>query len=532
MKTLIKENHMYLLKRIFAITFFVTFISGCKKDLLETIPNDRIAVNLYWKTDKDAELATNAIYTYLDGSDIFSWDGMSDIGHSNQTFSSEGLIESGQFDALNSKVLYEWTRDYQGIRAVNSFFAHVDEIKTSNPALINRLKGEAKTLRAYLYIKLAFLYGDVPLVITEISLEESGDLTRTAQSMIWDYIATELTDAAMLLPVTPTEKGRITKGAALALKAKAMLYAGRYEEAASAAKQVMDMNIYSLYPSYEKLFSYGAESNQEVILDKQFIKSTYNNGVFANMAPHSQQASSNYFVPTNKLIDAYQMNNGKDIIDLSSGFDPMDPYANRDPRLKYSIYVLGTELPDGKIFNSKPQSGTADAVDYDYISTKTGFTLKKYINSEDLSQPLNCGINIILLRYTEVLLTYAEAQIESNKIDNTVVDAINKVRLRVDVNMPPISILSQTEMRKIVRRERLVELAFEGLRFFDIRRWGIADKVMPGKVYGMTYSDNGSLITVEAPAVERVFKKNRDYLWPIPQKEKELNPSLGQNPNW
>ncbi|GAC1452878.1 MAG: RagB/SusD family nutrient uptake outer membrane protein [Chitinophagaceae bacterium] len=523
---------MHLLKKITLSALLVILNYGCQKNLLETLPNDRIAVNLYWKTDQDVQLATNAIYTYLDGTEIFSWDGMSDIGHSNSSFSTEGLIESGQFDALNSKVQAEWTRDYQGIRAANSFFAHVDEIKSANPDLINRFKGEVKTLRAYLYIKLASLYGDVPLVTTEISLQESRNLTRTPVSKVWDFIATELTDAATLLPVTQTEKGRVTKGAALALKARAMLYAGRYEEAAAAAKQVMGLNIYSLYPSYEKLFSYGAKNNQEVILDKQFIKSIYSNGVFAMMAPHSQQASSNNFVPSNKLVDAYQMNNGNDIKDPASGFNAMDPYANRDPRLKYSVYVLGAQLPDGTVFNSKPKSGTADAVGYDFISTTTGFTLKKYINNEDLAQPSNCGINIILIRYPEVLLTYAEAMIESNKIDNSVIGAINTVRKRADVNMPPVTVLSQSEMRDIVRRERLVELGFEGLRYFDIRRWRIAENVMPGKVYGMTYSDNGTLKTIEAPAVERKFNKNRDYLWPIPQKEKELNPALGQNPNW
>lgn len=523
---------MYLLKKLILAAVMMILISGCKKNLLETIPNDRIAVNLYWKTDQDAQLATNAIYTYLEGTEIFSWDGMSDIGHSNSSFSTEGLIESGQFDALNSKIQAEWTRGYQGIRAANSFFAHVDEIKSATPALISRLKGEVKTLRAYLYIKLASLYGDVPLVTTEISLQESRKLKRTPINKIWDFISTELTDAAALLPVTQAEKGRVTKGAALALKARAMLYAGRYEEAAIAAKQVMDLNIYNLYPSYEKLFSYGAKNNQEVILDKQFIKSIYSNGVFAMMAPHSQQASSNTFVPTNKLVDAYQMKNGKTIDDPASGFNPLDPYANRDPRLKYSVYVLGALLPDGKVFNSRPKSGTADAVGYDFISTTTGFTLKKYINIEDLAQPSNSGINIILIRYPEVLLTYAEAMIESNKIDKSVVDAINTVRQRADVNMPLVNLLSQSEMRDIVRRERLVELGFEGLRYFDIRRWRIAENVMPGKVYGMTYVDNGTLKTIEAPAVERKFNKNRDYLWPVPQKEKELDPELGQNPNW
>jgi hypothetical protein len=391
-----------------------------------------------------------------------------------------------------------------------------------------------KVLRAYYYVKLAALYGDVPLITAEISLEESRKVTRTPVAAIWDFISKELTEAAAVLPVSQTDKGRVTKGAALAVKARAMLYAGRFTLAAEAARQVMDLNVYSLYPSYERLYTYAAENNQEVILDKQFIKSTYSNNVFFLMAPWSQRNSNNTYLPNKKLVDSYQMNNGKDITDPASGFNPAAPYTNRDPRLKYSVFTIGDQLPDGKIFNSKPGSGTADAVDFSWFAPSTGYTVKKYINKEDLADPSNCGINIILIRYAEILLMYAEAKIEANQVDQSVLDAINKVRQRPDVNMPPITnISSQADMREIVRHERLVELAFEGLRYFDIRRWKIAENTVPGKVFGVTYQDNsGTLNTIEVPAFERVFNKNRDYLWPIPQKERELNTELTQNQNW
>lgn len=506
---------------------------GCGKELLDTTPTDRISTEIFWKTEKDATLAANAVYTYLEGVTIFGWDGLTDIGHRNTLFAVEASIERGQYDALNSKVAAEWTDAYTGIRAANNFLDNVGRITTTNTTVINRLKGEVKVLRAYQYIKLVSLYGDVPLVTTAISLEESRKLIRTPATKIWDFISQELTEAADMLDKTTTEKGRITKGAALALKARALLFAGRFPEAAAAAKQVMDLNVYSLYPSYEKLFTYAAENNQEVILDKQFIKDNYSNNVFSTMGPYSQRASNSFYVPTKKLVDAYGMTNGKDINDPTSGFDPKNPYANRDPRLKYSIFVPGDVLPDGKIYNSRPNSGTADAIGYSYISTGTGFNVEKYINKEDLAQPGNSGINIILIRYAEVLLTYAEAKIEANQIDQTVLDALNRVRQRPDVNMPVLTTIgSQAAMREMVRHERMVELAFEGLRYFDIRRWRIAETVMPGKVYGMTYVENNVLKTVEVQAFEKVFNKDRDYLWPIPQKERELNPNLTQNPGW
>jgi len=515
--------------------FIATLLFGCKKELLNTIPNDRISSEIFWKTDKDATLAANAVYRYLgNSSDFFSWDGMTDIGHTNVPQSPESFILKGQYDALNSRVSREWVDAYAGIRAANTFMGNIDKVETTNQPLIDRLKGEVRVLRAYLYIRLASLYGDVPLITSEITLEESKSVSRTPVAQVWDFIATELTESAALLPNTQAEKGRITKGAALALNARAMLYAGRFDKAAVAAGQVMNLNTYQLYASYENLFTYGAENNKEVILNIEYVKDIFSNDVFAVMGPFSQKNSKSRFVPTKNLVDAYEMLNGKDISDPASGFDPYNPYKDRDPRLKYSVYVPGSVLPDNKIYNPKPGSGTADAVGISFQATNTGFNLKKYINKEDLVQPANGGINIILLRYAEVLLTYAEAKIESDQIDQSVLDAINLVRQRADVHMPAITtLLPQDEMRKIVRKERLVELAFEGLRFIDIRRWKIAEQVMPGIIYGMTYTDsNGDLQTIEVEAWSNSFDASRDYLWPIPQKETELNSSLTQNPNW
>src|SRR5690606_2089175 len=156
-----------------------------------------------------------------------------------------------------------------------------------------------------------------------------------------------------LLPVAQAEKGRMTKGAALALQARAMLYPHRYQEAAAAAKKVMDLNVYRLFPSYEQLFSYEAENNEEVIMNREYIKNIQSNNIFSLTTPNSLFPQVNSFVPTKQAVDAYQMANGKDISDPSSGFDPKNPYENRDPRLKYSIFVLGETLPNGQIYDPR-----------------------------------------------------------------------------------------------------------------------------------------------------------------------------------
>lgn len=329
------------------------------------------------------------------------------------------------------------------------------------------------------------------------------------------------------------DKGRVTKGAALALKARADLFAGRYQLAAEAADQVMKLG-YGLYEFYQKLFTYAAENNKEVTLDKQFIKDSYFHNIFFDIAPYSQKNSNSNYVLTKALVDAYQTIDGKSINDPTSGFDPYNPYLRRDPRLRFSVFLDGDVLPGGQVFKPNPNSGTADAVGSTYIASTTGFNIKKYINNEDYANPTNCGINIILLRYAEVLLTYAEAKIELNQLDQSMYDAINAVRnKRDDVKLPSIlGNRTQAELREIVRQERKVELAFEGLRLFDIRRWKIAENVMNGPVYGITYVNNGQLVTVQSVAFNRVFDKSRHYLWPIPQKEANLNPNLIQNPNW
>ena len=503
--------------------------------MLDRVPDDRLSSVLFWKSDNDAVQAVNAIYPFLTSTEIFTWEKYTDIGHSNAVFVNDANIEQGIFDASNLEMKNTWANAYAGIEKTNYFLSNVDKIITSNITLINRLKGEARVLRAYQYILLAGFFGDVPLVTAPITIDEGKKLTRTPVPKIWDFIDSELTESAAVLPLNYTgqDVGRVTRGAALALKARADLYAGRFQQASDAAKAVIDLNNYHLYPQYANLFSYQAENNSGVILDKESLSSVAPTNVFQLLAPNSQKNSSNDLVPTKKLVDMFEMKNGMDINDSGSGFDPFNPYNNRDPRLRYSIFLKGDLLPDGTIFDPTPGSGTQDEVGSTFHATATGFTVKKYVNKEDYALPSNCGINIILLRYAEVLLTYAEANIELNQIDGSVYDAINQIRQRTDVIMPPIvAPKNQDEMREIVRRERTVEFAFEGLHFFDIRRWKTAAKVIPGPVYGITYVANGQLDTIKVAAFNKVFNPNRDYLWPIPSDERTLAPGLTQNSGW
>jgi hypothetical protein len=518
---------------IYIASIVLLFSAGCNKDLLNTIPNDRITSEGFWKQEKDAIIAANALYTFLEGRIRLQRDVFTDVAHTNTQYGDYKAMEVGSYNALSPIIETEWTNDYKGIRGANYFLENVDNVQAIDPGLISRLKGEVRTIRASLYINLVFLFGKVPLITSSISIEEGREVVQVSSETIWDFIYTELNAAAADLPEEATEPGRITKGAALALNARAMLYAKRYDKAAELSKAVMEMGVYSLYPRFENLFSYQAENNSEVILNKEYIKNVYPNGVLELFAPYSILSNGVTMVPLKKIADAYQMTNGMNIEESGSGFDPYNPYKNRDPRLRYSIYVPGDLLPNGVLFDSRPNSGAADAVGSNYQVSVTGFIVRKYINVEDLSELGNSGINLILLRYAEVLLTYAEAKIELDQIDNSVYSAINLIRQRPDVGMPPIQApKNKEELREIVRHERMIELAFEGQRFFDIRRWGIAAEVLNVPIAGITYvNNNGNLETVTQPGVIRNFQ-SRDYLWPIPQKEIDLNKNLEQNPGW
>lgn len=526
------------MKKIFIImknilVLFILLLTNSCENILETVPNDRISSSIYWKTDVDAEYAANAIYNYLDGIRIFQYDALTDILHTNIQFADLAQMERGEYDAHMEFIQSVWSESYKGIRAANAFLENVGKIETLNQGKLNVLSAEVRTIRAYLYAQLVMLYGDVPLVTNSIdNIPEGNTLSRTSVQKVWNFVNKEYAECATILPKEADVKGRITKGAALALYARALLYQGNWQQAADVAKSVMDLDCYKLYDSYEKLFSYEAENNVEVILDKQSMKDVNSNNVFALLAPFSIKKQGPDFVPTKKIFDAYRMQNGKLITDPESGFSNQTQYDNRDPRLKYSIFLPCDTLPDGHIYEPTPGSGSQDEIGNTYLATSLGYNIKKYINPEDILNTYNCGINIILLRYAEVLLTYAEAKVELNQLDDAIV-AINEVRQRKDVNMPPVQIgLNQNQMRDVVRNERMVELAFEGFRLFDCRRWKNAELLFPGKVEGLVYKENGKWKTIEIGGFIKIFNPEKHYLWPIPQKEIDLNKNLVQNPNW
>lgn len=499
---------------------------------LETQPTDRIVSEFFWKIEQDALMAVNGVYSLIPAKDYIYLDCASDIAWNQSSFDIAHLMGNGSQTANDKFAIKKWKSSYEIIQRVNTVLENIGRVDNIDETLRNRLISEVRFIRAMTYSDMIFLWGDVPLVKTTLDII-TGYVSRSPKSEVLDFVIDELKNITSTLPekYDNINTGRVTKGAAMTLLMRVYLRQNMYSETIEMAKEIMDINIYSLYPDYESLFKYVGENSKEIIFDKQFISTTYNHDLSKVFSPRSAFGSS-YIVPLKNLVDSYQMINGYNINSSESGYDPYNPYIDRDPRLKATILVPGDLMYTQEIFNPLPDQnpvGTNAVDNPNTLTSKTGFNFKKYVNPEDIAESnSNSFNNLIILRYAEVLLSYAEAKIEFNKIDESVYKAINDIRLRA--GMPIITVgKSQDQLREIVRLERKVEFPLEGLRYFDIRRWSIAEQVIPGRTYGITYiNKKNELDTLKAEM--RYFNASRDYLWPIPEREINVNSNLIQNP--
>ncbi|KIC95909.1 RagB/SusD family nutrient uptake outer membrane protein [Flavihumibacter solisilvae] len=528
------------MKKIYSLACFATLLLGsCKKDFLDRSPMDVYSNSSLWTSKQDVTAALNGCYSGWEyGDNVVYNDCMTDNGFDQFPWEGYETLASG-YATPNDYGIGRW--DFTTVQKCNWFLDNVD--KTPSTAISDelkaRMKGEARFLRAYQYFIMSQNYGDVPLVLHELKPAEANTVSRTPKAEVIQFILAELAAVAPDLPVSyeGTEVGRITRGAALGLKARVELFNEKWSECIATTQQLMSAPFnYSLYPDYAELFRPGNANNQEVMLDVQYLKDDNSAWVLIAVAPNSQGGWSS-ISPTQQLIDAYETINGKTIV-ADPAYDPAQPYKNRDPRLDATIIRPGL-LYEGTYFD--PYAGT------DYYKNNncspTGYNVKKFIqdiddfrNTEYGTDIDNTGLNFIVMRYAEILLTYAEAKIEAGQIDASVYSAIDAVRKRA--GMPAVDQLvynDQSSLRTLVRRERRVELAMEGLRWYDIQRWKIGEEVMPGTVTGALLgtvdANNGNLtLTPEriSPVSERIFN-SKNYLFPIPQKEIDLNKNLSQN---
>lgn len=502
----------------------IASLTGCD-DGLDIEPTGAVSDNTYWNTVRDAELAVNAVYAELDGTQmVIALDGVTDIGyHKYSNVPTFNDVRFGEIDPSNATITGIWNRYYLGIRRANDVVANIDKIVDNDQDKIARISAEARFLRAYYYAQLSSLWCNVPLITELVDINDNRP-TNSKEEIV-TFVMNELNDIinsnALPLSYSADDIGRVTQGAALTLKARVAIRNNNFQVARDASKAVMDLGVYSLYPNYQELFEVAGQNSSEVIFDRQFAVGgdTYN--AFGYSA--ASLGGSSGVEPMNGLFEKYE---------YTGPVNPDNPFENKDPRWDYIVYYTGQQAGNN-IYNSWPDSPTADKISSTEFATTNGYNLKKWVDFESFSANPDLGdINMILMRYADVLLMYAESKIELNEIDKSVYDAINAIRQRPTVNMPAITEgKSQAELRGIVRDERARELAFEGLRLFDINRWEIGE-VKAGAVKGMYYIDDSGQWTLIDKGRVATFNENRDYCWPIPQKEMDINDVITQNPGY
>ena len=594
---------------------------GSCEDYIDKEPLSEYLSSNFYNNEAAIEQGTNGAYQslYMESSQLpfFTlYDMYTPMGIERADNSSIGVGNSN----LESSFVVElqWANFYKGVARCNTIIEGSEPYINGLSDDAKKYLSEVKTIRATHYHYLTSLWGDVPFFTKSVTEEERQNAPRKPWIEIVDFLLEDLENASANLPwqPKPSDFGRIDKSYALGLKARIALYAGSwfkegfgkdgvkdlekakiyFDIAAKASQRVITESGRSLSPNFENLFSRAgqltsASKNENIFALAYSDQSSrkYHYQSFGEMARTVGGQSGRF--PTQLLVDTYEMTNGKRIDEPGSGYDPKKPFENRDPRLKMTIYTHGDKIISNnggvkleiqmELFNPKTLSFdasgnsqtitnldyTGSVAQYGYIQSGVGYLWKKYnyFNDEIVSEPT---YNVLMMRYAEVLLIYAEAKIELNQVDNSVTSAINEVRTRVA--MPSVSTLDPIRLRQIVRRERKVELAREtGLHFFDMRRWRTGalenaektygfplpigvnaatntypngyDQVLPSMVptYGATGSerDLNDLASYDAYG-SRLRQRDKDraknwdnkfYLWPIPQTELNKAPWLTQN---
>lgn len=549
--------------KYFSYILFFAVLAGCKKDLLDKLPTDILSDNIVWTDPNAAEQFINGIYGQIIsgferpesewGAGIYLLDAASDDGDLTFTWSESQSLNLASFNPSNSPLAPQWNTYYAQVRRANLALANLNRIQ-GNDIKKARLKGEAHFLRAFTYHDLLRFYGTkkvsseggVPIISTPLTASDKVQIPRSSYDETVAFIVKDLDSAASLLPgVGRIEPGRASKGAALALKSRVLLYAEKWAEAAAAAKEVMNLTPgYSLFPNYENLFL--TKNNSEIIFAKKYNAPIRVHGTGFSWAgyglsipgfetinlPAGSFGGWGGTTPTQNLVDAYEMKDGKPF-GQSPLYNPADPYKNKDPRFYATVLYNGSEF-GGKTVETFEGGANSKSVSGD--ASNTGYYIRKFLypSAEKMTQlyPSTSDQDWIFLRYAEVLLNYAEAQNEAVGPDASVYEAVNAIRSRPGVNQPIIAGLSKDAMRQHIRNERRVELSFEEHRYFDVRRWDIAKQVLNGPIYGTKITKSGNTFNYQRIAFENRVFLDKMIVLPIPQAEIDKNPAAKQIAGW
>jgi hypothetical protein len=449
-------------------------------------------------------------------------------------------VGNGLFTPADMYVRSVWGYRYAGIRDCNLLLNNIQLVPGLSDELRNRYIGEVTFVRAYHYFELYSKFGDIPYFTHVISISESKTIGRTPKSEVVNNILNELSTIIdnNYLPPSYDDKntGRITRWAAMGLKARILMFEGRFSEVTPITNKIMTEGGFSLFGNYENLFKIENENNSEVMLDVQYKPVDREYQVQYQFLPPSLGGHSQ-LAPLQELVDDYITLDGYTIKNApASSYDPANPFANRDPRLAASIIYTGNSytLADGSAHEVDCTKNAApNGYDFSSDCSPTGYYMKKYWDNTYRSN-LMSGLNIILMRYADILLMHAEALAEQNQLDATEWNrTIQLIRTRAGfTDTKALNFPTTGDLKDIVRRERRCELALEGLRHKDIIRWKTAEQVLNGWCHGLYTGDAVGTDNGYVRVDERRFDATKHYLWPLPQNERDLNENLTQNPKW
>jgi len=520
--------------RVFYLSL-VVFASGCN-DKLDLQPIDIGSVDGFYTSTSDVVAGVNGIYNTFTGS---WWGGafihvqphfMAATENSRICCAWEYQYKQIAQGTMNSStggvIRWKWDFGYQAIFRINGMLEVLGSgtIEDLTTETANKLEGELKFLRAYVYNELTFLYGDVPLVQTLLTPTEARDITRAPRAAVETAMYADIQFAIDNLDTTPFqgEFGRPTKQAALALKGRAQIFRNDFSGAAASLALVIEMEggVVALDPDYESLFRGENEQSPEIIWALQYVNSSVGAGEGNFLGAHYGPTRLNgttasagqgwgAFQFTNNAVDAFDMTDGKRF-DQSPLYDAANPFDNRDSRFAGTWFYPGTvyrgvTLEEGNFFSNGAKK------DINIASRKWAD------ETSNNSYSANGAEDFVLIRYADVLLMHAEAVNEVSGPTPEVYEDMNKIRARAV--MPDVTAgLSQDQMRDEIKHERNVEFMMEGTRYFDLLRWRDAETV---------------LLMDLAPTSElRTFDPGTHYRWPIPQFAIDQSAGLTQNPGY
>lgn len=538
----------------------VAVLPACSDKQLEVEPRDRLTDANVWNDPGASDLFLNDIYRSLpDGNNwydpIENWSDNTICGFAWPT--SRTLIQQAIYSPANAGLsgevsnIYNWSTQYTNIRKCNVFIKNVTASATLTADYKKVKLAEARFLRAYFYHNLWMAFGGVPLITDVLDVETQGDDVFRPRNTADETLAFVTSECAAVYPDLPPvpASGKIGRGAAMALKGWCELFAGKWADAAASNKKIMDELGYDLDPDYAALFLSKGNSSKESIFYREYAPPGSGKGgsldglIGPTFTKGGAETSWGGMNPTQDLVDDYAMDNGKVITDPTSGYDPQNPYKNREKRFYQSIVFDGSWFYNDTIYTRRGigSPNEIDLTDRDDAGQTGYYPRKRMATDITLGAASWDGYtsyqNYIIFRYAEVLLNYAEAQNEAVGPDASVYAAVDKVRDRSDLTGLPAG-LNKDQMRTAIRRERRVELAFEDKRYWDLIRWKIAEVNLnrPLRGISITVGGNGVLqyAPIDARGGDRKFFAGKNYLFPIPQNVIEQNPKLQgkQNPGY